>query len=357
MAGRIENLEIFAAGTWVTASGQKTTITEQDLDDIVSNFSALEGSNVVKPHLKLGHTDAQRWFGQKNGIPSLGWVERVWRQGAKLFANVRDIPDALLGMIKAGRYHNVSVEIMPPGTIEHQGQKFGKVLSAVALLGAEMPAVKNLAGLAAALFSDEMQPAAFADGIEPICYSSPQMERGMFTQEQVDSLVAAAVQKAVDAVKAEFSAKITDLEVQVKAGNERAEQAEAKVVEVQNKAAFSEAEKIVDDAIKSGKLLPAQKDFAMAFCTQKTTMNFGGKDKSPAELFSDFINAGKAQVDTKEKLGSDGKEKSEFATAAQEVHAKTQELQKADSKLSYSDARSQVLTSDPALAERYANAV
>jgi hypothetical protein len=360
MAGRIQNLEIFAAGTWKPGNGggKSVTVTERDLDDMVQSFQALQGTNIVKPHLKLGHEDAQKWFGQRSGVPSLGWVERVWRQGAKLFADVKDVPDILIDMIKRGRYHNVSIEVFPQGSIEHEGKKFGQVLSAVALLGTEMPAVKNLAGLASALFSQEMQPAAFGDGIVPLTFSSIEPEQSMFTQEQVDSLVAAAVSKNTTDVTAKFSSQIEDLTSQVTVLTQRAEGAEAKFAEAQDAAAFSEAERIVDDAIKAGKLLPKQKDMAMAFATQKTTLKFGGADKSPSVLFKEFLDSAGTQVELGDKTKKD-KEAQTYATAAHELDARVQEkITQAGgaAKLSYADAMTSVLAADVDLKARYSAA-
>lgn len=358
MAGRIQRLEIFSAGTWSPGSGGSVTFTEQDLDKMVTNFAEFQATNIVKPHLKLGHTDAQKWFGQRNGVPSLGWVERVWREGAKLFADVRDVPDALLDLIRKGRYHAVSVEILPK--VKKGEQTFSNVLSAIALLGAEMPAVKDLAGLAAALFSDEMQPVAFDDGTVPLVFSSSQPEKGMFTQEQVDSLIAAARQDERSKATQEFSAKVDGLNKQVEVLTARAEGAETKLEEATTKAAFASAEKLVDDAIKAGKLLPKQKDMAMAFATSTQTLKFGDSEKSQATLFSEFLDSLAPQVSTKEKGGSEGKERQTYATAAAEVDAKTREAITAaggEAKLSYADAMNQVLAKDNDLRARYSAAV
>src|SRR5690242_4388571 len=131
MPGVIQNLEIMSAGTHNASTG-KVTITEGDLDAMVSAFTDLQGTNIVKPHLKLGHSEAQKWFGNTKGVPTLGWVDKIWRQGTKLFANIRDVPTALLDMIRAGRYHNVSVEAYgPDAKIEKDGKVYSHVLSAI----------------------------------------------------------------------------------------------------------------------------------------------------------------------------------------------------------------------------------
>src|SRR5690606_30682287 len=98
----------------------------------------------------------------------------------------------------------------PPGQVEHNGKKFGHVLYAVAVLGTEMPAVSDLAGLAAALYSQQFSTTA----LTPITFTQGN-QSAMFTQEQVDALIDAAVKKAVDATKGEFTAKVGSLEAQV----------------------------------------------------------------------------------------------------------------------------------------------
>lgn len=356
MAGTLKSLEIFAAGTWKpgNAKGKSVTVTEEHLDEMVESFNALKTTNIVKPHLKLGHDDAQKWFGQRNGVPTLGWIEKVWRQGNKLFADIGGIPDAVIDLIKQGRYHNVSAEIYSPGAVEHNGQKFGHVLSAVALLGAEMPAVKTLSGLAKALFQE--QPLAYSDDVKPIIYTS-QQEKAVFTQEQVDSLVDAAVQKAKEDIKGEFSAKVEELEAKVGDLTKRAEKAEQDASKYQEMAAYAEAEGIVDKAISEGKLLPKQKDAAMAFCKATAPLKFAEGEKSVAQLFQDFIGMAKPQIDVKEKANSSGEERTQFATVYQEVDYLVKEYQNKNGgqkSVKYEDALTAVLNADAELKARYA---
>jgi len=346
----ISNLQIFGAGTHNAMSG-KVTITEADLDEMVSAFTALTPTNIVKPHLKLGHTDAQKWFGQKDGIPALGWIEKVWRIGTKLYADVRDVPSVLIDLIRQGRYHNVSAEVY--SGIEHDGKKFPWVLSAVSLLGVEMPAVKDLAGLAAALF--QAGPLnQFAD-IRPDTITLSKEEKSMFTQEQVDSLIAAAVAKVTGEVKGEFEAKIEDLEAKLEVAVKASDATKAELETVRINAAQAEASALVDNAIKDGKLLPKQRDFAIAALSSgDAKLKFGKDEKSTAEMFKEFLAASGKVIDTSEQAGGQYK-KAEYSNAADEVDGKVKELIEADTsgKLNYSVALKKVLASDPALKTRY----
>jgi hypothetical protein len=357
MPGTINRLEIFSAGTWRPGNGEDVTFSESDLDAMVENFSKLSGTNIVKPHLKLGHTEAQKWFGQSVGVPTLGWIDRVWREGRKLLADVSNVPAALMDMIKGHRYHNVSAEIFPPGTIEHEGQKFGPVLSAVALLGTEMPAVKDLAGLSSALFADQFTAKTAAS---PIIFNQ-EARKGMFTQEQVDSLIAAAVTKAVSEVNAANNAKFSDQSAQITTLTARAEAAETKLADQAAKFAETEMENLVSQAIKDGKLLPKQKDTVLGFGRSlKGTLNFGGSEKPAIEAFKEFLASFSTQVDTKEKgSGRNNQQQAGgFATAAAELdHLAQTAVRESSQKIQYGEAVRNILRENTELASRYAQGV
>ena len=344
----ISNLEIFGAGQHNAATG-KVTVTEADLDEMVNAFNELNGSNLVKPHLKLGHTEAQKWFGQKDGIPALGWIEKVWRVGNKLMANIADVPSALIDLIRQGRYHNVSAEVYWDAGLELNGKKFSRVLSAVSLLGVEMPAVKDLAGLAAALF--KTGPIHQFSGAEP--QELIQQERDMFNQEQVDSLIEAAVKRATDELTAKFTDQLTDLNSQLEVVTRAKDGLVNDLETVRAESAQKEATILVDTAIKDGKLLPKQRDFALAALSSKDTkIKFGKDEKSMAVMFKEFLEAAGKVVETNEQ-GSGKTKKVDFANAADEVDHKAKEFMAADGKMKYSDAFNKVLDSDADLKARY----
>lgn len=132
---QLKNAEIFSTGTH-----NGLPFTEGDLDAIVSAFNDLGQSGRVP--LKLGHDDAQPIT---DGQPALGWVGRIWRRGAKLMADFIDVPSVVFDAIKQGLYKFVSIELL---TDAQQGDsRIPFVLDAVALLGADIPAVGGLADL------------------------------------------------------------------------------------------------------------------------------------------------------------------------------------------------------------------
>lgn len=139
IAGQTYNLngiEIFAEGKW---NGDNYTIA--DLDAMVSAFDGVG----FEPPLKLGHNAAQEKQIMADGQPALGWVGRIYREGATLLADFKNVPQQLYDAIKRGNYKNISAEIYWNYT--SNGKQWPRVLRAVALLGADIPAVTGLASI------------------------------------------------------------------------------------------------------------------------------------------------------------------------------------------------------------------
>lgn len=119
----LRGVEIFEAGEW-----NGDTYGVADLDEMVRAAQEVG----FTPPIKAGHEDGQ-------GQPALGWVENLRRVGSKLFADLVALPKAVYEAIKQRRYDRVSAEIF--WNLERNGKTFPKALKALALLGAEVPAV------------------------------------------------------------------------------------------------------------------------------------------------------------------------------------------------------------------------
>lgn len=137
----LKGAEIFSSGKW-----NGLEFSDADLDAIVSSFDELAQAGRVP--LKFGHNDEQQIT---DGQPSIGWVSRVWREGSKLLADFANIPKVVAEAIKDKLYNFVSVELLQDA--ERNGSRYPWVLSAVALLGADPPAVSNLAELSRLVMS------------------------------------------------------------------------------------------------------------------------------------------------------------------------------------------------------------
>jgi hypothetical protein len=126
----VRGVEIFAPGTH-----NGDPYVEQDLDDIVSAFSKLD----FRPALKIGHTK------DTPGAPAYGWVTNLRKAGGKLVADFESMHDTVVQALRDKRYDRVSSEIY--FNLKRGDNTFRRALKAVALLGADVPAVAGLTPL------------------------------------------------------------------------------------------------------------------------------------------------------------------------------------------------------------------
>lgn len=114
-----------------------------DFQSMVSSFDTLELSGRLP--IKFGHGDTEKDQPFREGMPALGWIERVWIEGNKLMADFVDVPKVVYDAIKAGLYRFVSVELLR--NVKAGTRIIPWVLDGVALLGADPPAVGSLKDL------------------------------------------------------------------------------------------------------------------------------------------------------------------------------------------------------------------
>lgn len=124
----IRGVEIFAAGTH---NGR--TYTTADLVDIIDGTKRAG----IEPPLKDGHH-------KDKGAPALGWVENLRLVGNKILADFVDLHEMVYTAIKERRYDKVSAEIYVNLPLPDGKTTVKYALRAVALLGAEIPVVKEL---------------------------------------------------------------------------------------------------------------------------------------------------------------------------------------------------------------------
>ena len=145
--GVLRNVEIFSAGEH---KGKEYTV--NDLHDIARNFKKFSGDGPgprINPPVVIGHEEDQSWLEKYDeakdpdtGIPAAGWPTKVWVDGDKLKADIADLLPDVADAIAAKNYTAVSAEVydkLPegvPGT--------GKALRRVAILGGELPHVKDI---------------------------------------------------------------------------------------------------------------------------------------------------------------------------------------------------------------------
>ena len=170
----INGLEVFSAGDW---NGDKYS--EADLDAMVAAFDKVG----FKPTVKAGHADGQEDEKQARkifGAPALGYVNKLYRRGKKLVADITKVPRRFADLIKAGSYSRVSSEVYWSYS-NHDGQKYPRVLKSVAFLGAEVPAITSLKEIEALYDENQQEFRVYeASAVEPAPVLNRYKEEGTF---------------------------------------------------------------------------------------------------------------------------------------------------------------------------------
>lgn len=261
----LRNVELLRAGRWKASQGDGT-ITEEDMNAVVESFRTINQIGGFRPVLKLGHAEMQRFFGGEEGQPNLGFVTNVRRAGETVVADFVDMAPALFDMVKAGRYHQLSIEMLRQA--KYAGQSFKNVLTAVALLGVEFPAVKSLKDLRDALLSEEvpegLEGFETAVTLTALSREAEVPEPKTYTEEEHKAILEAEVAKAVETAKTALSADVDTLKTQVTALTQRAEAAEGALHKFTMEQRDKDVVAIVDAAVKAGKWLPKDRDVLLA---------------------------------------------------------------------------------------------
>jgi len=345
-ARTLRNQEIFAVGKW---NGEK--FNESDLDAMVSAFHSLKGKFDVP--IKLGHDEAQRWWGQTDGVPALGWVSNVRRVSDKLVADFENVPDVIYGMIQNRNYRKKSAEIYV--NLESDGQKWPRALKAVSLLGVDPPAVTTLNDLQALFMSDGSSNTVsytittWADsdgtGQEPewVWYKLDQEDNMNAEQEKV------------------FKDQISALEDKLKNESKRADDAEAKAVKAEAQLAerdekFAVEQFIVrvDSFIKDGKVLPSEKEglerqfVALGSGVKK----YKDKDFNPREELVKNLEARSVKFKFNHEHAQGGEQETTEVSAAVMIDRKAKAFAN-EFKFTYQEGLQKVKTEEPDLWGKY----
>lgn len=383
----IRGVEIFATGTW---NGDEYT--EKDLDDMVAAFKALD----YRPALKVGHTK------DKPGDPAYGWVTNLRKVGGKLVADFESMHASVITALRDKRYDRVSSEIY--FNFKRGADTFRRALKAVALLGAEVPAVAKLVPLHKIEFSAEgfekataceqaldVSPQAVIDGLTEHVATlteliSSEKELSMKTVAQIKKELAdlnaklatlksadkkddAEIKKCSDAIAA-LSADVKSLEDAEAAKTENTElKARLAKLEEQDRARKLKA---AVDAIKIPAFRPAFQGlyahaFAQADSVKVAVYNAETKkdeDKSLAEALDGVVAALNTAADQKlfTTFSSKGgrQERQEVPSAADgeaagaELDKLVLEYQRKNPTVKdYAVALESVMADNPALAKQY----
>lgn len=126
---KLLGVDIFKVGKW-----KGIDFTEAMLDDMISAWKEFKDTWFT-PAVKDGHH-------REVGKPALGYVDNLRREGEKIVCDLVDLPKRVYDAIKEHGYDRVSVEIAR--NLERNGKKYPLVLTALSLLGTEIPEVSGL---------------------------------------------------------------------------------------------------------------------------------------------------------------------------------------------------------------------
>jgi len=347
-AKRLRGVEIFSAG-----KGNGDTYSESDLDGMVSAFYALgpSGTGEVVPPLKLGHSEAQRFFGQADGVPALGWVEGPRRNGGKMVSDFADVPDVLHELFRGRKYRKVSAEVYW-NYKDTEGRIYPRVLKAVSLLGAEIPAVSNLKDLQTALMGERGREARNYD------------QQGVVVRTYELDLKDSTTKGGSDMDERQYTEKIAALETQL--GTEKASRETWETRALRSEATLSQRDEdfavkqfrevTIPQLKKDGKVLPAEEETLVVTFTsmQAGTRKYAGADVNPREMFVKSLSDRKAQVNLRDSAtGGEDDLVRDGETPAGAVDRTIRKFMDTKEAKDYTDGKELVKTRFPQLWERY----
>ena len=322
MASEILGVNVFSAGTW-----NRMKFTGEDLTAIAQNTNALIAAGRHAPPLKLGHHGGDE--PEIDGQPALGWIENLRAVGDNLYADFKRIPDTVFEAIKSELYRQVSVEL-------RYIEEFGWILTAVALLGADLPAVKNLEDLQAYLSAHPPvgNPSAGAGVAQALTFSvsAPSINGGPVMPEPTVN---------TDVLMAEATQRIRELERKSAF-----------------KIAFSEGKSGLENQVREGKLTPALRDkIVAAWEKREVRFSVGDSLDIPNELLGDLMAMSATMPKGETAKGGNGDpvnvQDKDAEMPDAELARKSQLLMSQRPDLGYDGASRQVMLSEPALKRRY----
>jgi hypothetical protein len=341
----LKDIEIFASGVH-----RGRTYTDADLDTIVANFGSLKDE--IKPVAVIGHEEDQDLL-KNSGLFSAGWMTDVKKSGSKLVASFKDVPQVLAELINKGAYRRISSEIYD----NYKGK--GNALRRVAILGGEIPEVKNLQDIAA-LYSEA--------GVQekttwvPLTEAAPQSK-----EDNMDDV------KKMQEDVTKLSEQVAALsEANAKLAAEK-ETAVTKLTEIETEKKREDIKRFCDDSVKEGKLSPALRGLGLEKFMEKlddsTVARFAEGDKAVEVSSLGFMKAFLAAIPKNAivklgEMGGTGDDQNadrSDKTAAEKLSEATTKLMSAANAVGktmlYAEAFEQAQKANPERAKEYADEI
>ena len=283
----LRGVEIFAAGTWSDSKGREETYSEKDLDAMVSAFN--ETKDKFSPYLKIGHKDKTRY----QDSPAFGWMTAMRRAGKKLVADFARVPGKLGQLIISGAFPNRSAEILK--TPQIGGKVWPWAIKAVALLGANHPALDSLQAITDLYATPEGEVYGFTDqdGAEPhLTYEAILAAKEESTNEpqgkEGNEMSDAKVKELEASLEAERAAKAAsdkkNEELQAKMSGQAEEQRKRDI-----QFRVDTGKKALEAAFAAGKIAPVTRPYmeqiVQIVAENETVLSFSAeKDGKPEDL-------------------------------------------------------------------------
>ena len=263
-------------------------------------------------------------------------------------ARFTDVPDIVMACIKKKKYKNVSVEL--DMGVSYKAKQYPFVLSGVALLGADIPAVNTLKDLTHYL----SRSAAFSVGRKAVFTAiagitqtkEKDMEQIEKLTKQVADLTNAHATFTTDNAKlkaenAELSSKVAKFEADAKAKAE----SEGKAAVAAKRAQITT---ILEDGVKSEGITPAQRDNFTKVLRLDDDASVTALD---IESVKAMVPAGKKQF-SREQGRQNGDGASDL-TVPEQVDAEVKAMLAKKEAGNYAEAQNILFTRNPKLARAY----
>lgn len=295
----MQRIHIFRTGKHTSASGTTLDFSE----DVLRAAAAAYDPAVHEAPIVVGHP--------KDNAPAYGWVSGLEYAEGNLDALPAQVDEAFAEAVKAGRYKKVSASFYTPESPANP--KPGTYyLRHVGFLGAQPPAIK---GLKAVNFVEAEEGVVEFGEWETASFMRRMREWiiGKFGLEEADQaipshLVEGAENSArmpvltandapiynepeTDTMTPEQIAELEARATAAEAALATLQAQQAEFAERERKLARAETERRVDDLVKAGKVLPAERDGLVEYLEAvpaETVVEFGegdGATKSPARDF------------------------------------------------------------------------
>lgn len=344
--------EVFRTGTWTDSAGRTRKFVEKDIDKIVSLFDEKTGRNSQGRNVPLfvGHpTGASRAY---------GWVKKVWRDGKKMFAEFKEIPEKAKKGLENSVFKDVSISL---DSIK------GHILEHVGLTN--MPAVAGMDGFEFEAFSESVEYTSIDEDdrlVETLYqkllskFKTKKGDHTMTEREETLTRENADLTSANTELKTHFEKAGTELEetkTELTAANEGKEKAEKELKEFKEADAKRNLEiqdnsdmAWCDQQITDKKILPRDKKATLFMLKNlraaEEKMEFGEGDEKKEKTAMDLYKSGiesRGEVTDDSALG-EGEDRK-----ADRLEAAALKYQQENPEADYSTATDKVLEANPEL--------